>query len=74
MKDGYTDKFIFLPALGFRSDTGHNPDDSYGLYWSASLGESDPNYAWYVTFSSSYLTYRNDGSRYCGFSVRPVFQ
>jgi uncharacterized protein (TIGR02145 family) len=74
LKDGYTDKFIFLPAAGFRSDTGYNPDDSYGLYWSASLGESDPNYAWYVTFSSSYLIYRNDGSRYCGFSVRPVFQ
>ena len=73
LKDGYTDKFIFLPAAGIRSGTGLNYAGSYGGYWSAPLNENYPFDAWHVHFRSDYVYYDNDDRNY-GHSVRPVFQ
>ena len=69
-KAGYTDKFIFLPAAGYRTDSGLDNVGSYGNGWSSSLsGYSD--YAWDLDFGSDYhflVSYY----RYDGQSVRPV--
>ena len=70
-KTGYTDKSIFLPAAGYRYDTYLSNVGADGLYWSSSLSADSPNLAWYVYYYSSSF-YRSYGSRYNGFSVRPV--
>ena len=73
-KEGYTDKFIFLPAAGGRSGNGLYDVGSFGYYWSSSLYNSYLNNAWDLYFlSSGYHSLRN----YYGFigrSVRPVLQ
>ena len=53
---------IFLPA---------NDNIDYGFYWSSSLYESIPDYAWYLRFDSDYVG-RYSGDRFYGLSVRPV--
>ena len=64
---------IFLPAAGCRYDSSLDDAGSLGYYWSSSLNTGNPGGAWYVYFvSDSVHRYSND--RYCGFSVRPVFQ
>lgn len=62
---------IFLPAAGYRSVTGLNDVGRYGLYWSSSLREYDPDYAWYLYFDSGDVG-RGSGYRSYGRSVRPV--
>ncbi|MCQ2257069.1 MAG: DUF1566 domain-containing protein [Bacteroidaceae bacterium] len=54
---GANGKFIFLPAAGF--------------YWSSSLNESYPSFAYGLYFDSSYVDWINS-SRYYGRSVRAV--
>ena len=66
-----TGNYIFLPAAGCRSGSSLNDAGTYGYYWSASLIESYPGYAWNVSFSSSDVG-RGNSSRYYGLSVRPV--
>ena len=75
-KEGYTDKFIFLPAAGYRLDGGLNSGlnnvGSYGNYWSSSLcGGGTSRTAFYLHFYSDnhYLYSRY---RFLGYSVRPV--
>lgn len=71
-KAGYTDKFIFLPAAGYRNVSGLRTVGSYGYYWSSSLSEYDSSIAWYSLFNSGFAGldgYRNRGY---GRSVRPV--
>ncbi len=70
LKDGYTDKSIFLPAAGERQGTRTVNTRSYGNYWSVSLLEGEPYLAWYGCFTSN--IYRSQSYRYYGFSVRPV--
>lgn len=70
-KAGHTDKFIFLPAAGFRYDDDLNSVGSYGDYWSSSLGENSSDSAWYLDFNSD-DHYLSSDSRYYGQSVRPV--
>ena len=72
-KSGYTNKFIFLPAAGYRDDSSLGLAGSYGYYWSSSLNTDSPGRAWGVGFASDYVS-RYDSSRYCGFSLRPVCQ
>ena len=62
---------IFLPAAGYRGDTGLNNAGSYGNYWSRSLYTSSSDYAYYLHFNSSGV-YWNDYDRLFGRSVRPV--
>ena len=70
-KSGYTDNWIFLPAAGCRSRGHFNSVESYGYYWSSSLGTSYPYNAYYMEFNSSYVG-RYCRDRYYGQSVRPV--
>lgn len=68
---GPNGKSIFLPAAGCRWDSYLSHEGSYGIYWSASLYESDPSYAWILYFNSS--NYGTDVSiRYYGRTVRAV--
>lgn len=69
-KPGYTDKSIFLPAAGYRKGTDLiNNTDWYGDFWSSSLYESSPEYAWELHF----LTDTTNAYYRCyGVSVRPV--
>lgn len=70
-KAGYTDKFIFLPAAGYRYGSDLYNVGSYGYYWSSSLFESNSNNAWFLSFNSDYYCL-NGSYRYYGPSVRPV--
>ena len=62
---------IFLPAAGNRwySDLYHA--GSSGYYWSSTLDDSYPYYAWYLIFYSGGVGTGNDG-RFGGLTVRPV--
>jgi len=70
-KEGYTDKWIFLPASGY-CNPYFSPYLGYcGTYWSSSLITDDPYYAWYVDFFSDQLEI-NGFPRSLGLTVRPV--
>lgn len=62
---------IFLPAAGFRFDTGLYAAGSYGDYWSRSLTPSYSDNARYLYFYSGRI-YTDAYGRYYGQSVRPV--
>lgn len=64
---------IFLPAAGDHNNSSLNSDGYGGRYWSSSIDENHPYYAWYLRFASDYDCYMYDyGQRYSGHSVRPV--
>ena len=70
-KAGYTDKYIFLPATGFRYNDHLSLAGSIGRYWSSSLDTYSPYGACGMNFDSGDVdTYGN--GRYGGQSVRPV--
>lgn len=73
-KTGYTDKFIFLPAAGFRFDTYLGLAGSGGDYWSSSLITDDPSDAWdaWDVYFCSDGVYVEGHVRFYGLSVRPV--
>ena len=72
-KEGYADKFIFLPAAGFRRESDLYYVGSYGDYWSSSLCEYDSYGAWGLGFGSG--NHNIDyGGRFYGNPVRPVLQ
>ena len=62
---------LFLPAAGYWGGSSLYNDDTDGYYWSSSLCESGPDYAWYMYFGSGgkYVTYYE---RRYGLSVRAV--
>ena len=64
---------IFLPAAGFRGSSLYYAG-SGGYYWSSSLSTVDPICACNLDFNSSLVDWNGNGSRGCGFSVRPVCQ
>ena len=68
-KDGYKDRFIFLPAAGFRNNTSLDDVGSNGLYLSSSLDTDSPYGAWFIGFRSSSV---NSGCRNYGQSIRSV--
>ena len=51
-KAGYTDKFIFLPAAGYRNGSDLNGVGSNGYFWSSSLRETNSYNAWSLFFDS----------------------
>ena len=71
LKGGYEECFIFLPAAGYRFDTGLYNVGSYGDYWSSSLNN-------YSSYDANHLYFRSTGvgwlynGRINGYSVRPV--
>ncbi len=72
-KSGYTDRFIFLPAAGYRGDTSLSYAGESGYYWSSSLNTDFPVRAQYLSFGSGrHGTGGGGSSRNTGFSVRPV--
>ena len=62
---------IFLPAAGYRGNSGLRNAGSYGNYWSSSLSTSGSSGAYDLYFGLSYVGWYIDG-RYCGLSVRAV--
>ena len=68
-KNGQT---LFLPAAGLRQGSRLNHTDSYGNYWTSSLWVS--NEVLYLSFDSHGCNANYLGSRYDGFTVRPVRQ
>ncbi|MCR4914776.1 MAG: hypothetical protein K6A96_03380 [Prevotella sp.] len=62
---------IFLPAAGRREDSSLYSTGTIGDYWSRTLNESSPKYAWGLGFTSRSIDTSNY-DRYSGFSVRPV--
>lgn len=70
-KEGYTDRYIFLPAAGGWSDSTLGLVGSYGVYSSSSLYESGPYNACVVSFCKNYYRMSED-TRKNGQSVRPV--
>ena len=70
-KSGYTDKWIFLPAAGWRHGDDLDFVGSIGNYWSSSLYTADPYSAYFMLFYSGYLHVDYVG-RCDGQSVRPV--
>ncbi|MBR0453901.1 MAG: InlB B-repeat-containing protein [Bacteroidales bacterium] len=63
---------IFLPAAGTRIGTSVSGVGSYGYYWSSSLKESAPDYAYDFSFTSFNVGCYISG-RYVGRTVRAVF-
>ena len=68
---GYTDKYIFLPAAGYRDGASLYNAGSYGNYWSRALVASEPSDARYLVFASGGIGEDYD-NRFYGQSVRPV--
>ena len=70
---GYTDKWIFLPAAGFQDGAAVTNAGALGYYWSSSLCKVSPFSAWLVYFDADNVM-RNASYRQLGFSVRPVMK
>lgn len=68
---GYTDKFLFLPAVGRIGSGGVDDVGYYGYYWSASLDDENVSGAWVLSFEGGSCGV-GIGERCYGFSVRPV--
>ena len=68
-------KSIFFPAAGYGGDgkVGNNSYHPSGIYWSSSLDSKYPDHAIKMTFEQGVmLPGIMSGSRYYGYSVRPV--
>ena len=64
---------IFLPAAGYRYGTSVNNVGAYGYYWSSSLYESEPSFAYNLYFGSAgVIALLNYRYRYYGHPVRAV--
>lgn len=66
---------IFLPDAGFRGDADLYNTTSNGYYWSSSLYDTNPSFAWYLSFgkvSGEYKVSMNFIDRCYGLPVRPV--
>ena len=63
---------IFLPAAGYHRTGGLYDAGSYGGYWSSTLHESGPGYAYGLYFSSAGTHWSYGDDRSYGQSVRPV--
>ena len=70
-KTGYTDKWIFLPAAGYRDGASLNDAGADGGCWSSSLYTDNPYFAYCVYLFSANVYWYSD-YRYFGQSVRPV--
>ena len=69
---GYTDKSIFLPAAGGRSNLGLYDAGDAGSYWSSSLKTDTPDMALNIYFSSSIPADTFFTARCYGLLLRPV--
>ena len=67
-----SDAHIFMPAAGVFIRTNLYNVDTIGRYWSSSLYECYPYYAYDCAFFSSYIRPSENDYRYQGYSVRPI--
>ena len=68
--EGYKDKSIFLPTAGVWDGTELNNAGFLAAYWSSSVATMGN--AWRLYFTAT--PYRGGCYRYCGQSVRPVYE
>jgi len=68
---GYTDKFLFFPAVGDAGDGRVDGVGDYGSCWSVSLNDESVSDAWRLGFTDGVCGV-DDNSRCYGYSVRPV--
>lgn len=64
---------MFLPAAGYCNDSVLYDLGEFGNYWTSSLYERHSFYAWQLLFSPVRPLWFN-GYRFCGMSIRPVYQ
>ncbi len=69
--EGYTDRFLFFPAVGSAEGGKVSKVGDDGFYWSVSLGGKDVDDAWDFCFDDGGCRMSYDGRCY-GNSVRPV--
>ena len=73
VKPGYTDRSIFLPAVGNRNGYGNPAGTNFGYYWTRTLETDRPDQGKALSFQSSgTFTSGFSTSRYYGYSIRPV--
>lgn len=70
--DVATDPHLFLPAAGYRKESGPSNAGLNGHYWSRSLELEASVNAHNLFFSSGRVLKKCTSSRDCGFAVRPV--
>ncbi len=63
---------VFFPAAGHRYDVTVYDADAGGAYWSSSLDENNPDYAYCLFFDAEKVDGRYLEERCVGCSVRPV--
>lgn len=69
--EGYTDRFLFFPAVGDAGGSEVYNIGDYGLYWSVSLNAENVYDAWGFDFGGGRCKMYS-GYRCYGYSVRPV--
>ena len=71
---GYTDRSIFLPAVGLGNATFNRTQNDHGLYWSSSLRPSSPgmpNSPYIISFNSNGISL-GASTQQNGYPIRPV--
>ena len=71
VKEGYTNKSIFLPAAGYGNGASLTSSGSTGDYWSSAPDSNDPDRAQDLYFDQGSF-YGSSYYRYRGYPVRPV--
>lgn len=69
---GESGKYIFIPAAGCRYDSSLSGANVWGCYWTSSLDERMPDYAWSLCFDFGLCTPDKFTIRFTGLPVRPV--
>lgn len=68
---GPNGKSIFLPAAGNRVGGSHYGNGSVGNYWTATLREKSPDFAFILSFDDQRKSWESE-NRFYGLSIRPV--
>lgn len=71
---GYTNRFIFLPAAGYRLGDGKCDVGNHGYYWTSSPNKDFPSSAWsfYYNIRDIFHFTHPKYEHYLGQSIRPV--
>lgn len=70
-KPGFEDRFIFLPAAGYRSSTAIQCLGSDGYYWTSTVNNKKSSTALYISFGINSVSLCASSRSY-GLAVRPV--
>ena len=72
IKEGYTDKSIFLPAAGYYRAHAIEGAEKSGYYWSSTRNVPFADRALCLYFIPNFIGIGNNGFRNGGFTIRPV--